>query len=102
MDQMKYWAFMSYSHLDAKWANWLHKAVESYRPPKRLVAADYVIHPGVTLEIGCLTRENNATPVAPEGVLIAYGIASVAAVRDRSYVVGCSQARAGDLPLCSS
>src|ERR1700723_2791566 len=34
---MKYWAFMSYSHLDAKWANWLHRAVESYRPPKKLV-----------------------------------------------------------------
>ena len=37
MDQMKYWAFMSYSHLDAKWANWLHRALESYRPPKKLV-----------------------------------------------------------------
>ena len=45
-------------------------------PPWRYPAsADFVIHPGVTLEIGCLTRENNATPLAPEGVLIAYGIA---------------------------
>jgi hypothetical protein len=45
-------------------------------PPWRYPAsADFVIHPGVTLEIGCLTRENNATPVAPEGVLITYGIA---------------------------
>jgi tetratricopeptide (TPR) repeat protein len=34
---MKYWAFMSYSHLDAKWANWLHRSLESYRPPKKLV-----------------------------------------------------------------
>jgi len=34
---MKYWAFISYSHLDAKWADWLHKSVESYRPPKKLV-----------------------------------------------------------------
>jgi hypothetical protein len=45
-------------------------------PPWRYPAsADYVIHPGVTLDIGCLTRENNATPIAPEGVLIEYGIA---------------------------
>lgn len=35
--QSKYWAFLSYSHRDAKWANWLHKSVESYRPPKVLV-----------------------------------------------------------------
>jgi hypothetical protein len=34
---MKYWAFMSYSHLDAKWASWLHRELESYRPPKKLV-----------------------------------------------------------------
>jgi len=34
---LKYWAFLSYSHRDAKWANWLHRTVESYRPPKSLV-----------------------------------------------------------------
>ncbi len=36
MDQ-KYWAFISYSHRDTLWANWLHKSLESYRPPKQLV-----------------------------------------------------------------
>ena len=35
--RLKYWAFLSYSHRDAKWANWLHRKVESYRPPKVLV-----------------------------------------------------------------
>ena len=35
--QSKYWAFLSYSHRDARWANWLHKSVESYRPPKALI-----------------------------------------------------------------
>jgi tetratricopeptide (TPR) repeat protein len=35
--RLKYWAFLSYSHRDAKWANWLHRSVESYRPPKALV-----------------------------------------------------------------
>lgn len=33
----KYKAFISYSHADEKWARWLHKSLESYRPPKRLV-----------------------------------------------------------------
>jgi tetratricopeptide (TPR) repeat protein len=35
--QHKYWAFLSYSHRDARWANWLHQALESYHPPKVLV-----------------------------------------------------------------
>ena len=34
---MKYWAFLSYSHRDAKWGDWLHKALETYRVPRRLV-----------------------------------------------------------------
>jgi len=33
----KYKAFISYSHSDEKWAAWLHKALEAYRPPKGLV-----------------------------------------------------------------
>ncbi|MBS0578353.1 MAG: tetratricopeptide repeat protein [Proteobacteria bacterium] len=37
MDSPKYWAFLSYSHRDAKWTGWLHRALESYRPPKTLV-----------------------------------------------------------------
>jgi len=35
--RLKYWAFLSYSHRDASWANWLHRSVESYRPPKALI-----------------------------------------------------------------
>jgi WD40 repeat protein len=33
----KYKAFLSYSHRDKPWGDWLHKALESYRVPKRLV-----------------------------------------------------------------
>ena len=33
----KYKAFISYSHEDEMWAKWLHKALESYKPPKHLV-----------------------------------------------------------------
>ena len=37
MEQPRYWAFISYSHLDGRWADWLHKSLESYRPPRKLV-----------------------------------------------------------------
>jgi tetratricopeptide (TPR) repeat protein len=37
VDSPKYLAFLSYSHRDGKWGSWLHKAIESYRPPKQIV-----------------------------------------------------------------
>ena len=37
MDLIKYRAFITYSHQDARWGSWLHKSLESYRPPKKLV-----------------------------------------------------------------
>lgn len=37
MDSSHYRAFLSYSHHDSKWAAWLHRSLESYRPPRRLV-----------------------------------------------------------------
>jgi tetratricopeptide (TPR) repeat protein len=42
LDQPKYRAFISYSHRDSKWADWLHKGLESYRPPKILVGTSTV------------------------------------------------------------
>ena len=33
----KYRAFLSYSHRDAAWAKWLHRALEGYRIDKDLV-----------------------------------------------------------------
>ncbi len=33
----RYFAFISYSHHDAAWADWLHKSLETYRTPRRLV-----------------------------------------------------------------
>lgn len=33
----RYRAFISYSHRDAAWAAWLHRALETYRVPSRLV-----------------------------------------------------------------
>ncbi len=40
----RYKAFISYSHLDQKWARWLHRSLESYRTPKRLAEKN----PGVS------------------------------------------------------
>jgi len=37
---LKYRAFISYSHKDEKFGKWLHKALERYRVPKRLAAED--------------------------------------------------------------
>lgn len=34
---MHYWAFISYSHADEATARWLHRALETYRLPKKLV-----------------------------------------------------------------
>ena len=35
--EYKYWGFISYSHADEKWADWLHKSLETYLVPKQLV-----------------------------------------------------------------
>jgi len=37
LDSPRYRAFLSYSHRDGKWGTWLHKSLESYRPPKQIV-----------------------------------------------------------------
>lgn len=37
---MKYWAFLSYSHTDTKWGDWLHKALETYRVPRRMIGKE--------------------------------------------------------------
>lgn len=37
---MMYSAFISYNHRDVKWAQWLHKELESYRVPKRLIGRE--------------------------------------------------------------
>ena len=39
-DGYRYRAFISYSHRDEKWATWLHKALETYRVPRRLVGRE--------------------------------------------------------------
>ena len=35
--EFKYWAFISYSQKDRRWGEWVHRNLESYRVPKKLV-----------------------------------------------------------------
>ena len=44
----RYWAFISYSHADEAQVAWIHRALESYRLPKRLV--------GQLTELGAVPR----------------------------------------------
>jgi tetratricopeptide (TPR) repeat protein len=53
VQERKYWAFISYSHRDSRWADWLHKSIESYRPPRQLV--------GTTTDVGAVPKR--LTPV---------------------------------------
>ena len=36
-EEFKYKAFISYSHQDKKWGDWLHKSLETYSIPKGLI-----------------------------------------------------------------
>src|SRR5581483_11221932 len=33
----RFWAFVSYSHADQRWATWLHRNLEFYRLPRALI-----------------------------------------------------------------
>jgi tetratricopeptide (TPR) repeat protein len=36
----RYWAFISYSHADSKWGQWLHRKLETFRVPRALVGKE--------------------------------------------------------------
>ena len=43
--EFKYRAFISYSHTDEHWAKWLHKSLETYSVPKRLIGTETAFGP---------------------------------------------------------
>ena len=71
---MKYWAFLSYSHTDRKWGDWLHKALETYRVPRRLVgkesreATACVITFDTSASCACAYGAINTTLAAPAAI----------------------------------
>ena len=82
---MRYAAFLSYSHADARWATWLLRKLEGYRVPPRLVGtlgAHGVIGP----RIGKVFRDRDELPSAGDlGQTIREALAESA-----SLVVVCS------------
>ena len=39
--EFNYWAFISYSHRDEAWAQWIHRALETYQLPKGVAGSDF-------------------------------------------------------------
>lgn len=56
MNDCRYRAFISYSHQDAAWSRWLHRALESYRVPRALVGQVGARGP-VPARLGALFRD---------------------------------------------
>jgi hypothetical protein len=58
----RYAAFISYRHVDPdrRWAQWLHRALENYRVPKRLVTA------GKPARIGRIFRDDEELPASAD------------------------------------
>ncbi len=55
-----YWAFVSYSHRDQRWANWLHRALELYRVPRRLKGE------GLPRRLYPIFKDRDELPVSPD------------------------------------
>lgn len=64
----RYKAFISYSHQDRKAAEWLHRALESYGPPRGLRGADGGVLAGALKPIFRDRDELSATPDLSEAI----------------------------------
>lgn len=60
---VKYRAFISYSHRDAEWGKWLHRSLERYRVPRRLVGRTTAAGI-VPLRISPVFRDREELPTA--------------------------------------
>jgi len=60
---VRYRAFLSYSHVDAHWARWLLRRLESYRVPSRLVGTAGRDGP-IPARLGPLFRDRDELPTA--------------------------------------
>jgi hypothetical protein len=61
--EFKYWAFISYSQRDVKWATWLHRKLEAYRVPRSLRKDSAAPLPNRLFPI---FRDNDELPGAPD------------------------------------
>jgi tetratricopeptide (TPR) repeat protein len=65
MRNNKYRAFISYSHVDRKWARWIHKALETWRLPKHLVGTVTAAGP-LPERLAPVFRDRDDLPSAPD------------------------------------
>lgn len=85
--ERRYAAFLSYCHEDSEWAAWVHRSIERYRPPAKLVARD----PGAKSKLKPVFRDREELPSAGDlGEKITQALA-----RSRALIVVCS-------PACAS
>ena len=84
-----YRAFISYSHRDKAWADWLHKALETYRVPSRLVGTK-TAHGTIPRRLNPVFRDRDELSSSPElGTRINEALA-----RSENLIVICSPASA--------
>ena len=63
--QFTYRAFISYSHRDKAWADWLHKALETYRVSSRLVGKQ-TAHGSIPRRLNPIFRDREELSSSPE------------------------------------
>jgi tetratricopeptide (TPR) repeat protein len=84
-----YRAFISYSHRDKAWADWLHKALETYRVPSRLVGTT-TAHGVIPRRLNPVFRDREELSSSPElGTKINQALA-----QSENLIVLCSPASA--------
>jgi tetratricopeptide (TPR) repeat protein len=84
-----YRAFISYSHRDKAWADWLHKALETYRVPSRLVGTT-TVHGTIPRRLNPVFRDREELSSSPElGTKI-----NAALAQSENLIVLCSPASA--------
>ncbi|MGH7560236.1 MAG: toll/interleukin-1 receptor domain-containing protein [Gemmatimonadales bacterium] len=59
---LRYWAFVSYSHTDERWSRWLHRKLETYRVPRRLVGRQTERGPAVPRRVIPIFRDREELP----------------------------------------
>jgi tetratricopeptide (TPR) repeat protein len=85
VESQKYFAFISYSHHDSAWADWLHKGIERYRPPKPLIGTQ-TPRGAVPKRLTPIFRDREELPSNPHlGALLTAALADSA-----SQIVICS------------
>jgi len=79
--QFKYKAFISYSHRDEKWGQWLHRGIEGYRVPKAIIGRD-TLYGAVPKRLFPVFRDREELPTAADlSEVISQGL------RDSSHLI---------------